>query len=72
MDLELAHMQRIVRTVEREARELSHSFEKYKRDPQRYAPQKDNFLQAARTIESTLRVLTPHLASTDALKWKER
>jgi 5'-deoxynucleotidase YfbR-like HD superfamily hydrolase len=44
-------------TIEEEVKEAYHALEKYKSDPQRYAPQKDNLQNALRNIMKTAKVL---------------
>lgn len=56
-DLNLVgHLERMVDTTERQLKEMKHSLDLFKRDPQKYAPQATNFGQAVRQIMSTGRM----------------
>lgn len=53
----LPRLERIVASIEKEAKEMRYSLDKYKSDPAKYKPQLENVEHAAGIIESDLRVL---------------
>ncbi len=74
-EIPIPRLNRVIDAIEKEAKNLSGSWETYKRDPQRYAPQLENVNYAAIQLGSHSRVILRSLGMTrmmTASDWEAR
>lgn len=56
-EINVHRLERLIESVEKEAKQMRSSLDLYKRDPGKYRPQIDNLVQSATSIQSAMRVI---------------